>query len=1389
MAIGETILAHQRRKQRQQGLSVDHVTAALNLEARDTAAVRTTNRRRRPFNTGGGGALPQIGATQAVLRGLHSFDIAAGGGVPDYNLYGDRPKFFGPQLLMQLPGAGDPYSRVLDGERIPYQPVGERPDTLGRGIAGFGADALRSLGDPLAAAGTSLVDLLQATHESGYRALANDFGLPAYEDAAPWQQNLGIIGDPINLIPGLGIARPGGRAAQAAARLDPVAALFRAGDAATATGRAGRAAAQAVSRETPALARALAAPALDPGAALRAGGRVLDQLDPTAARATMRSVYEDGPVRARLGAVQDEPGTMALNAIQTAAGTRGGQHANRVMRQITADADASGTRLVLVAEPQGTAGLSKERLLRWYETFGFRPTALGDEFLERVPQQTDALYSGLPIPTPRQVVDTTRQAASDVAAGARAIDRRTTLPREIVESADPSRLYRYLRDRATPGRRAATREADDAAADAARQGAHPLSTKLQIMIRSEMRLAHEARETTESFRHVRRQDQTRQLADLQASDLEGDAYEAARSKILAGEQPVMQMRPDPFQADDISGVLTRMIDDPLGHFRPLSDRLSQAEQKGLYDIIRADPVLSPWEKLRTEIALKTLLRGYIPPQRNQLDLLDQAFGPAFTRDMRLARTWRQKGRDVILDVTGIPKSMLASFDLSAPLRQGMMGIAYPREWLEAWGPMLRSWGNREVAAEVDDVLWGGPNTRAAAAAGDRNARLALEAAKLRRRSGLDKSSLGANLSAREEAFQSTIAERIPIIGPIIAASNRAYTNYLNVLRANLFDMQAKRLRAAELPPAELERELRDVAKVINVTMGRGHLPETWRNSDLLVLLNRTFFSPRWTLSRAQAIQLAGQAAIPSGAPGGLAPTARKMIARQLIGFAAVTTGVLGAIKLFGGDALDVEIDPRSSDFGKITLLDKTRFDMLGGLQPFIRYAAQLATGEAKALGTGNIYDIDRTDTLLRFGRGRLDPGIPSILVNIFTGETFMGANYEDVVSQTPGTELRERLIPLAVADAIDAIDEFGPIGALFSAPGLIGIGSATYQSRSEERAEEDEAAYARLTEAERQGTETLADFREKVGGKVADEILDRHRSPEEQDARAERAEEARAAAERPPSHGDQHDWRNRAQVAFQDGVLRAAADHADDSLRFAREVKRHQGNLRAALELAQIEYPEPDTEEGQDRHAWYALFDDADAISRETGEGYADVFDRLEGELIDRIGADRYRRILENVYAVTWDDAPPMLRDYQETKLQLALTGYFDIAKNAWAYVQRAKPETAGYASFFAYRDAEVARLLPIYADHPEIVKLDPEWKEDFLADRWTETNAIAKGYSKIKNRRETEWVSQHARTDLRPGYGLVNAARAFGYYTPTLPETSAINRVGLDRATEPALP
>jgi hypothetical protein len=289
------------------------------------------------------------------------------------------------------------------------------------------------------------------------------------------------------------------------------------------------------------------------------------------------------------------------------------------------------------------------------------------------------------------------------------------------------------------------------------------------------------------------------------------------------------------------------------------------------------------------------------------------------------RTAREKALDHVANVLNIPRTMLASMDLSAPLRQGLIiSLSNPRIAAGAFADSLRFAFSQASADEYMAALEGSAEYT------------------YMQEAGLYLSLPSAQLSAREEQFMSNLPEKIPGYGWLIKATQRAYTGYLNKLRSDVFLAFKSQLQNEGYTGAELMREMKAFADFINIATGRGSLPKGLEGAG--AALSNAFFAPRYVASRVQV--LGKTATLGYGMP----PKARREFLKSMGVFIGLGTMTLAMAALGGAE---VEDDPRSSDFGKIKVGD-IRFDIWAGNQQLVVLLSRIATRETKRTGTGEI---------------------------------------------------------------------------------------------------------------------------------------------------------------------------------------------------------------------------------------------------------------------------------------------------------------------------------------------------------------------------------------------------------------------------------------------------
>lgn len=387
--------------------------------------------------------------------------------------------------------------------------------------------------------------------------------------------------------------------------------------------------------------------------------------------------------------------------------------------------------------------------------------------------------------------------------------------------------------------------------------------------------------------------------------------------------------------------------------------------------------------------------------------------------VRLAnRPMSEKIWDTVQDVWNLPKSFLASIDMSAPFRQGaLLSISNPKAGAASFAEMFRQAFSENKANEWLLKLKESPEYA------------------VMKQSKLYLAEPTTKLTAKEEQFLSNLAGRIPVIGKAVKASERAYTGYLNKLRVDVFAIGVDQLQQQGITPENNPEAYKSWANFINNATGRGNLGGMEMAAPIL---NGLFFSPRYVASRINLLNPVTYAKMP-------APV-RKMALKNFASYLAFGTVVLLLASIAGAD---VEEDPRSSDFGKIRIGD-TRFDIWAGFQQVVRLMAQLITGQRKSTKTGEITELDkdvfpyetRGDVALRFFRSKLSPSAGT-MANVMTGENIVG---EDVTVQS---EVVKNVVPLYLQDIKGIYDEEGATGVITSmVPAFFGIGVQSYGEKS-----------------------------------------------------------------------------------------------------------------------------------------------------------------------------------------------------------------------------------------------------------------------------------------------------------------------------------------------------
>lgn len=337
------------------------------------------------------------------------------------------------------------------------------------------------------------------------------------------------------------------------------------------------------------------------------------------------------------------------------------------------------------------------------------------------------------------------------------------------------------------------------------------------------------------------------------------------------------------------------------------------------------------------------------------------------------------------ELPGLSKGLKASLDDSAIFRQGWKTLfTHPATWwknaAQSFSDLVRQFGGKEVMDEVHASILSNPDYEAA------------------QKAGLD-------IGTTEEQFPSHLAEKVPLVGRAYKASEAAYTGFVYRQRMDIFSKYLQIAKKAGVDVTDKE-QLQSIGKLVNSLTGRGNLG---RLEPAAGAINNVFFSPRFLKSNIDfltAHQLQK----------GVTPFVRKQAAINLVKVIAGTAAILGIAN--AAKPGSVELDPRSSNFGKIKI-GSTTFDVSGGMGSILTLAARLATLSSKSPTTGKVTALNSgkygaqtgADVLVNFAEGKASP-IASIALDILRGEDF---NYN---KPTVFGEANNLLTPLPITNAM-----------------------------------------------------------------------------------------------------------------------------------------------------------------------------------------------------------------------------------------------------------------------------------------------------------------------------------------------------------------------------------
>lgn len=455
-------------------------------------------------------------------------------------------------------------------------------------------------------------------------------------------------------------------------------------------------------------------------------------------------------------------------------------------------------------------------------------------------------------------------------------------------------------------------------------------------------------------------------------------------------------------------------------FNNIRNQISQSDIDDLFNMIKKNTELNGFDKIPAEKGLAKIFGefGGSVPTNDELSKMRIVFGEDLTNTLLAKRPLMVKMKELGYEVANIPRSMLASFDLSAPLRQGLyLGAGHPVRFLQAGKEMFGVAFNEKKYQTLIQEIKSRPTYQ------------------LMKESKLFLPDFEMGIVGREERFKSSLAEKIPVLGAGVRASSRAYNGFLAKLRADVFDDVVRNSQKSGLNLFEDKKGAEALANYVNWASGRGKMFKTLENSS--ELLNATIFSPRLVASRFQILNPLNYTTAN--------PIARKEALKSLLGYTTYMSTLLGLGKMAGAQ---VVTDRTNSDYGKIKI-GNVRLEISGGLMNYIvllsrlqkGYMTSSVTGKRTLINQPNAYKgTTSADLLGRFIEMKEAP-VASFVTSLLKGKDVMGKQLNIPAA------VADRFIPMVIQDLRDVGRE-DPSLIPIALTGIFGTGVQTYSQQN-----------------------------------------------------------------------------------------------------------------------------------------------------------------------------------------------------------------------------------------------------------------------------------------------------------------------------------------------------
>lgn len=415
----------------------------------------------------------------------------------------------------------------------------------------------------------------------------------------------------------------------------------------------------------------------------------------------------------------------------------------------------------------------------------------------------------------------------------------------------------------------------------------------------------------------------------------------------------------------------------------------------------------------------------------------------------------------MVEGAGIAKSLKASLDNSAIFRQGWkVMFTDSKEWFanakKTFSDIQRTLGGEKVMDELMADILSRPTY-------DKMVKAKLAVGNI------------------EEAYPSSLPEKVPGFGRLYKASETAYTGFIYKTRADVFDKYLEIAKQTGIDVTDKD-QLLSIGRLVNALTGRSNLGAFEPAANAF---NNIFFSPRFAVSHFEFLT--------AHTFNDMTPFAKKMAIKNLAKYVAgvaVILGIANAVK-----SGSVELDPRSSDFGKIKI-GSSRFDVTGGAASVATLAARILTLSSKSTSTGQVNPLNSgkfraatgMDVLVNFLENKASP-VASVFRDYFKGKDANG-NKPTLVN-----EAGNLLLPLPISNMLQNVNDPNSANLLASiiADGL-GISVNSYGGSAQLIADDKEnvlqEVLTKVAEGDSVGAMALAkDFNDKLKESIKEEVV------------------------------------------------------------------------------------------------------------------------------------------------------------------------------------------------------------------------------------------------------------------------------------------------------------